>query len=133
MPKSTRAWQHVLEPLFGYILLGFRQYNEPVKFSSSWNFGPENTNKSVIDLISSLNSHNEKKVKILIKNSGKFKEANLLQLNCEKANLYLDWKPKLDFNQTVLLTSDWYKKSLLDSNSSLYNFSIKQIYQYLEI
>lgn len=108
-PYAIRPWQHVLEPLGGYLLLGAKMYNDPIKYADSWNFGPESSNiLSVGDL-----------VKEIIKDYGKGKwqdisdpnalhEARLLSLDINKAKYYLGWKPILDFTETIKFTTEWY-------------------------
>lgn len=108
-PYAIRPWQHVLEPLGGYLLLGAKMYNDPIKYADSWNFGPESSNiLSVGDL-----------VKEIIKDYGKGKwedisdpnalhEAKLLSLDINKAKYYLGWKPILDFSETIKFTTEWY-------------------------
>ncbi len=130
-PKSTRPWQHVLEPLSGYLLLGqLLNSNKYKKINGeSFNFGPpSNQNKTVMELIKKYDEN-----LLVKKNRSKKKiyEAKLLSLNCEKSKKNLNWKSVLNFNQLVDFTSSWYEnyyKKLSPSN--IYNFSIEQINQY---
>ncbi|WP_440931018.1 CDP-glucose 4,6-dehydratase [Candidatus Pelagibacter sp.] len=109
-PDFNRPWQHVLEPLYGYLILGINLYKFPKKFSGPWNFGTEkNTVTSVLKI-----------VKIAIKKWGygelkirrnkKIYEQTNLQLNIDKAKKILKWKPKYKIKESVELTIDWYKK-----------------------
>ncbi len=105
--NSTRPWQHVLEPLFAYLLVAKNIRKKKVNHQA-FNFGPnQNNSKSVLSIIKQI----KKKWKIKIKKSNlKFKESKLLSLNCTKAKKILKWEPVLDFEDTVNLTIDWYDK-----------------------
>ena len=109
-PNSTRPWQHVLEPLYGYLLLCINLLSEPKKYSGSWNFGPNMGNfKTVKELANKIihywgNGTIEESV-----NNLNQPEANLLQLNCDKAYQQLSWKPTYNFDETIEITVEWYK------------------------
>lgn len=130
-PYATRPWQHVLEPLSGYMLLAQRLYENPVKFSGSWNFGPS------IDSIKTVKELTEKTIEILGKGSisigpkDKHKhEAGLLHLNCDKSNHQLGWHPVWNFEQTMHITIEWYKDYLKGTNPTA--LSLKNIHQFME-
>ena len=130
-PYATRPWQHVLEPLSGYMLLAQRLFEDPTQFSGSWNFGP------TIESIKTVKELTEKTIEILGKGSvcivetDKHKhEAGLLHLNCDKANHLLGWNPVWNFEQTVNTTVEWYKKYLDNANPK--ELSLKDINQYME-
>ena len=110
-PQSTRPWQQVLEPLYGYLLLGSRLYKEPKKFSGSWNFGPDSesihTAKEVAEKV--VSCWGEGKIESN-HTSDALHENILLQLNCDKAHRLLGWYPQWDFNRTVSETVHWYKE-----------------------
>jgi len=130
-PNSTRPWQHVLEPLGGYLLLGkFLIDNKRYVSNNSYNFGPGNNikNKTVLDLVKSLN---KKKFYKIIKKKNNIYESKLLQLNCIKAAKDLNWHPVLDFQETINFTKSWYENFINKSN--MYNFSKEQILEYLKI
>ncbi len=114
-PEATRPWQHVLEPVSGYLRLALALREEPSKFSGSWNFGPPAGNvRNVIEVASALYSHiGQGSVSIVGDNPG-VHEANLLQLNCDKANQLLSWKAKWTADEAVAKTAEWYK-SLLEA------------------
>jgi len=111
-PSSTRPWQHVLDPLMGYIILGMKTFRNN-DYSGAWNFGPSNdkvfTVKDVVNQISKNLKINKNKFLLKNNKTANFKEARLLKLNCDKANEYLNWKPKLTSTESINLTSDWYK------------------------
>ena len=115
-PHSTRPWQHVLDPLYGYMILAERLYNDGKKFQGSWNFGPlNNSNKTVIELIEEFNSY-EKKFDYVIEEDNAKIEAKLLNLDISKAMNHLNWSPLLNFKETVRLTAEGY---LNDINNKL--------------
>jgi len=109
-PNATRPWQHVLEPLGGYLLLGSKMARE-LKYDEAWNFGPELENvvsvKTLLELfIKTYGKGHWNDV------SGKDKpyEAKLLALDISKAREQLNWEPVLDLEETIQYTAEWYKK-----------------------
>ena len=93
-----RPWQHVLEPLSGYLNLCEKIWNNPKKFSGSWNFGPDsNNNKNVKDVVNFVASKWVNRAKWVSEESDQMHEAHLLQLNSEKSKSKLGWKPILNF------------------------------------
>ena len=108
-PKSTRPWQHVLEPLWGYLLLA-EKMNENPSLSDCYNFGPEySSNRSVQDVVEEFSKVIKIKYKIQTSN-GSFKESKLLHLVSEKSKQTLNWKPIWDFEKTIYRTATWYIK-----------------------
>ena len=130
-PLSTRPWQHVLEPVGGYLKLASKLYSDPKSFSGSWNFGPSSQQvKNVFDVATFLFDRIGRGV-IKIENSVMNPhEANLLQLNCEKANRLLEWYPRWDLSDTLENTADWYKAFLQNEDVSLITKS--QVYKYFK-
>jgi len=110
-PSFNRPWQFVLEPLKGYLMLAKKQYREPKKYSSSWNFGTKpNTITSVKTLVKYLiNFWGKGKIKT---SKNTFHEQKNLQLNIIKAKKFLKWLPTYNIKDSVKLTVDWYKKVL---------------------
>ncbi len=108
-PESTRPWQHVLDPLWGYILLA-EKMDEHSSFSDCYNFGPElNSNRSVQNVVDAFS----KFIKIKYKNlspTESYKESKLLHLTSEKAKNALNWNPVWDFEKTIYKTASWYIK-----------------------
>ncbi len=117
-PKSTRPWQHVLEPLGGYINLALSLSKDTKLHGESFNFGPPMTqDKTVLDIVSELSTYFEKsKWKIQNKAKKNIIESNLLKLNCEKAFHKLNWNSSLDFSDIIFFTSDWYQSYLRKKN-----------------
>lgn len=117
-PSAIRPWQHVLEPLSGYLLLAENLVTEPRKFTGSWNFGPS------IDSIKTVKELSQTVVQLfgrgkicVTPNDSSKHEAGLLILNCDKANQELNWTPKWNFMETMSQTIEWYKKHLDGENS----------------
>ena len=110
-PDATRPWQHVLEPLSGYLLLASRMYEEPQKFCGAWNFGP---NYDSIILVGTVADKVVAKWGggswVNLSNENAPYEAKLLNLDISKANSYLKWFPAWDIDKTVEKTVDWYKE-----------------------
>ena len=105
--NSVRPWQHVLEPLFGYLNLAKKLKASPDKYSSAWNFGPlSNQHKTVNDVL------NEAQINNIIPNvtfsNNEIKESKYLALNSDKAVKELGWKPKWNFKDTMKYTFSWY-------------------------
>lgn len=113
-PKSTRPWQHVLEPLSGYLWLGALLGTDERKALNGepYNFGPAaEGNFTVEQLINEMQkSWGEAKFHQNSDHVADKKEAGLLKLCCDKANHRLRWRPALSFEQTAELTVNWYKK-----------------------
>lgn len=109
-PNATRPWQHVLEPINGYLILGAHLYEDPQTLSGSWNFGPSSEEIRTVEQVA-------KEIVLYI---GKgfveveagesiHHEANLLQLNCDKARQLLNWTPRWGVDKTLEVTAAWYK------------------------
>jgi len=131
-PKSTRPWQHVLEPLSGYLLLGEKLLSNSIESGSSYNFGPsEQNNRSVGELIDKFTSSwPSAKWEDVSSMDKQFSEATLLKLNCEKAYFDLSWASSLNFDQTVRMTLSWYLYYYKD-NKQMQEYSIRQINEYI--
>ena len=133
-PNATRPWQHVLEPLSGYLKLGSLLLDKKINLNTypSWNFGPNKINckkvGEVVALFCSFLSI-KKKIKTLKKNAN-ISEANFLSLNIEKAKKELDWYPRLTLKQCVRFTAEWYQNFYLKKD--LEDFSHKQIESFIK-
>ena len=109
-PYSTRPWQHLLEPLYGYIILAQKIFgNRNKKYSSSWNFGPaRQTNIKVIDFAQILRTKMNSKSKLILNKKIDKREKQNLDLDSRKANKELGWKSFLTINDTLKFTAEWY-------------------------
>ena len=130
-PKSTRPWQHVLEPLGGYLILGAKLSANINLNGHSFNFGPRsNQNQSVLELVKEMETFwPQVKWEAQGVSSSKFYESSLLKLNCDKALHYLNWSSILDFKETVEMTATWYKE-YYDRPETVSAITEKQIRQY---
>lgn len=116
-PNSTRPWQHVLEPLSGYLLLASKLYLEPEKWSGAWNFGPSSTEvRTVKNVAESIINYLGKGAVDISGSQGIFHEARLLQLNCDKASQLLSWRPTWGVDKTIKETALWYMAYLNGHN-----------------
>ena len=125
-PNSTRPWQHVLEPLYGYLKLGSYLITKQLKNleNPNWNFGPYKKNcVKVKKIVSLIHKKLSLKNKIKINRKVKFKEATLLSLKIDKAKKELKWQPKLTLKETINLTIDWYLSYLDKKNMSKFTKS----------
>ena len=114
-PNAIRPWQHVLEPLGGYINLAQLSYSSN-NYSEPWNFGPEKDNlRTVKDVINEISLHFdlEKKIKF---EKNTLHETQILKLDITKSKSRLSWKPQWDFKKTIELTCEWYKEYINNSN-----------------
>jgi CDP-glucose 4,6-dehydratase len=109
-PKATRPWQHVLEPLSGYMLLAQNLYQGAIQNYESFNFGPNAVqDHTVLEVLHELSSHMKLDFEPLeIIENKQLKEAGLLKLNCDKALSYLKWLPTLNYKDTMDFTGTWY-------------------------
>ena len=125
-PNSVRPFQHVLEPVYGYIVLAEKLYKKGSKFAEAWNFGPKKSNTTkVIDLAYKIKKLMKSKSKIFVSKKKHLYEAGYLSLDSSKSKKFLKWKKFLNLNQTLILTIDWFYD--YRSNADLRNTCIKQI------
>ncbi len=134
-PRATRPWQHVLEPLSGYLWLGANLLKNNKEIAGeSFNFGPPaGVDRTVEELIKDFtkvwgngNWSISKK-----ENIGK-KESTLLKLNCDKALRFLNWHAALSFEETVKMTAQWYK-TFYAGRKNMYRFTAQQIEDYTDL
>jgi len=110
-PKAIRPWQHVLEPLSGYMLLAKKMWDDPTKYCEGWNFGPRTESiANVWDVATKVITNYENGELCDLSKLNDLHEAKLLMLDISKAKFQLGWEPRLNIDQTVELTVDWYKR-----------------------
>jgi CDP-glucose 4,6-dehydratase len=131
-PSAIRPWQHVLEPLGGYLLLGHRAATEGQKFSGAWNFGPpESEVVEVRDLVEQLQRHwPGLNVEYSTDETGPH-EAAVLRLDCTKAHDQLGWHPVLGLERTLRMTTEWYRKAATGSAADITKRQIESYEQML--
>ncbi|MFA6195037.1 MAG: CDP-glucose 4,6-dehydratase [Sulfurimonas sp.] len=109
-PHATRPWQHVLEPLSGYLHIGQKLLEEKVEFGEAWNFGPSDEGSiTVEDVVKNVKKHWNTIDYEINYDPNQLHEANLLKLDCSKAHILLKWKDVWDNDTTFLKTVKWYK------------------------
>lgn len=129
-PRAIRPWQHVLEPLSGYLLLASKMLHEPTKYCEGWNFGPNTESISnVWEVANKLVKHYGKGKLIDASNKTSLHEANLLMLDIHKAQFKLGWQPKMNLDQCISLVADWYK---MYNHIDIYDLCVKQIHNYIK-
>jgi len=127
---ATRPWQHVLEPLSGYLSLAARLSTDGDLAGEAFNFGPGRAEgRTVAQLVKALQSHLPGLGSSIVPGSASQREAGLLQLNCDKASSLLDWRSILTFDETVDLTCDWYERFYSDPSGAR-KISLDQIARY---
>ena len=127
-PRAIRPWQHVLEPLGGYLLLAQKMWNDPTKYCEAWNFGPNSESMTTVWEVASkvIEHYGSGKLKDT-SNPNVLHEANLLMLDISKAKFQLGWEPQMNIDETAELTVDWYKRY---KNEDVYKLCFEQIMKY---
>lgn len=109
-PNATRPWQHVLEPLSGYLHIGQKLLEEKVEFGEAWNFGPSDEGSiTVEEVVNHVKKHWDKIDYEINRDPNQPHEANLLKLDCSKAHIKLNWKDVWESATTFEKTVTWYK------------------------
>lgn len=128
-PKSTRPWQHVLEPLSGYLLLAQRLYEMPKAYSEGWNFGPGDSGVVPVSEVVSIMVEVWGNGSVKINDEGGPHEANLLKLDISKAEALLNWRPRLSIKSAIENTMEWYR-SFYSGDTDLSLLTKDQIKQF---
>jgi len=129
-PGSVRPWQHVLEPLSGYLMLGVKASVDPVKLAGAWNFGPDSSNAvSARSLVSDFISCWGSGSFVDAGERSAFHETGILLLDAGKAARELKWIPALDLPEAVRMTAEWYKSYRY---RDVYDLCVEQIEYYSE-
>ena len=133
-PKATRPWQHVLEPLSGYLTLGMALVDNENIHGEAYNFGPPaHQNHPVCELIDEMTKYwDHVRWNDISQSQVHLHEAGLLKLNCDKALYDLNWQPTLQFEDTVRMTVEWYKSYYQNTYQSMQKFTLDQIEEYID-
>jgi len=134
-PKATRPWQHVLEPLSGYLNVAVALEKDISLNGESFNFGPHSEySKTVKDLLEDLSKYWNlvQAPSYFSIEASEFHEAGLLKLNCDKALFHLKWIPTLDYDKLIEFTSTWYY-NFYNANENMLELTLKQIKEFEEI
>ena len=131
-PHAIRPWQHVLEPLSGYLITAQKLYENGVEFSEGWNFGPvDDDTKSVQKVVEILVSLWGKNASWGLAEGLHPHEAHYLKLDCSKAKMRMQWQPRWSLEKTLEKVVSWHKAWLAEENMRKY--TLNEINQYLKI
>ena len=128
-PKAIRHWEHVLEPLSGYMMLAQKMWDEPTKWCEGWNFGPESESVSTVWEVATelVNNFGFGELKDS-SDPNAVHEAKLLMLDITKAKTRLGWKPRMNMKQCMSLVTDWYKRY---KKENVYKLCVEEIDKFL--
>ncbi len=136
-PEATRPWQHVLEPLSGYLNLGAELYANDLLHGEAFNFGPRaeqnHTVKQLLEDLSVYWNFDDSKEAFCVTDNIPFHEAGLLKLNCDKALFYLKWQSNLEYKDTIRFTSEWYYDFYKNREKNILDKTLDQINEYEKI
>lgn len=131
-PHAVRPWQHVMECISGYLLLGAKLYENPTSYCEGWNFGSDNNSTMTVEeiLLKALELWGSGNYKIIPENA--LKEADFLKLDITKAKEKLGWQPVYNINQSLEKTISWYKNYYFQQ-ADMFKFTKSQIEEYVGI
>jgi CDP-glucose 4,6-dehydratase len=131
-PKAVRPWQHVLEPLSGYLKLAEKLCEAGVQYGDAWNFGPEYSDAKPVEwVVRELAADWGGDAHWQVDNQTHPHEAQMLKLDCSKALQSLDWRPALPLKQALRLTADWYCR--WNAGEDARSIAIGQTEQYVQL
>ena len=128
-PIAVRPWQHVLEPLSGYLLLGQKLLEDGKKYADGFNFGPEESSVLTVAEVAKKVCEYYEKGKVFVGEKSPLHEAGLLMLNIEKAEKVLNWTPTFDADTAIKNTVEWYKH-FYNKDIDMYKYTMEQIKKY---
>ena len=128
-PIAVRPWQHVLEPLSGYLLLGQKLLETGKDYAEGFNFGPNEESVLKVSEVAQKIIDNYNKGEVIVHKKDNLHEANLLMLNIEKAKTVLNWTPTYTANEAIKETVEWYKH-FYAKDTDMYQYTIQQIKNY---
>lgn len=128
-PQSLRPWQHVMEPLSGYLLLAEKLDQEPSIYADAWNFGPDEKDARPVSWIADfIVKHWNTPASWILEGDNRLHEATYLKLDCSKAKSLLGWQPQWNLERGLKETIDWYQAFF--SNAAMQDKTIQQIKQF---
>ncbi len=128
-PHAVRPWQHVLEPLSGYLALAQKLYGDGANFSEAWNFGPDDSDARPVQwLVKTFCARWGEGAKYEIEKGDHPHEANYLKLDCSKANARLGWRPRWGLEKALNSIIEWTKA--YKDGKNMRDVCLKQIYDY---
>jgi len=128
-PQAIRPWQHVLEPLSGYLMLARKLYEEGARYAEAWNFGPDDSDAKPVEwLVDSLCKKWGTGASYMIDNGKHPHEAHYLKLDCSKAKSGLEWRPKWSLEKAIDSITEWTRA--YKSGKNIQGACLKQIEEY---
>lgn len=128
-PEAIRPWQHVLEPLSGYLILAQKLYEEGFRYAEAWNFGPDDVDAKPVEwLVSRLCAKWGSDASYVVDKGKYLHEAHYLKLDCSKAKLQLGWRPRWDLHKAIGGIIEWTQA--YQAGKDLRNVCLRQIEQY---
>ncbi len=133
-PQSTRPWQHVLEPISGYLQLAAELTRRPELHGEAFNFGPPAAAVNTVrEVVTALQRDFVTLDLTIDESQAHFPEAGLLKLVCDKAMSLLGWSCVLDFDETMKMTADWYARFYNDGSDGIGEYSRAQLFDYTQL
>ena len=130
-PYATRPWQHVLEPLSGYLLLSQKLYEDGINYAEAWNFGPNDNDARPVEwIVRKLCEKWDGNVTFEVDKSPQVHEANYLKLDCSKAKSLLKWEPHWDIETALDKVVEWYL--FYRDNQNMRKICLQQILDFME-
>jgi len=126
-PNAVRPWQHVLEPLWGYTLLAKKMFQE--NYQGEFNFGPSANDNKNVKWVCDTCKKLDKDISFLLEEDNSLHEANFLTLDSSKASFELNWHPKMNAEDAIFDTIEWY--CAWKDKKDMFNFSFSQIEKYI--
>ncbi|MBP6993174.1 MAG: CDP-glucose 4,6-dehydratase [Spirochaetes bacterium] len=131
-PRSVRPWQHVLEPLLGYMVIARKLYDDGIAYAEAWNFGPDDADARPVEwIVKRLCEQWGAGAGYIIDSNPHPHEANYLKLDCSKAKALLAWKPRWDLNAALEKVTEWARA--YRDNKDMHDLCLRQIDDYLKI
>ena len=128
-PEATRPWQHVIEPVFGYLTLAEKLYFDNTEYDGAWNFGPYQSNQTtVLKIAQQMIELAGSEIKINIEEPSEFHETSLLNLDITKSVNLLNWKPKWTTSEALKKVLEW--NDLLSQGFNMFDVTSKQLSDY---
>ncbi len=130
-PRATRPWQHVLEPLSGYLQLGKKLLEGDRSFIGAWNFGPSDENiLTVEDMVREM-KRRWKRIRYEIRPNADYHESRLLKLDCSKALARLNWRSAWETSKAIAKTTEWYRQFYTIPNVDVRKMTLENIQEYV--
>lgn len=130
-PHAIRPWQHVLDPLKGYLMLAERLYSDGPDYAEAWNFGPDDSDNGSVKLVAiKFAKYWGEKFRYSVDSDSQLHEASFLKLDCSKAKTKLGWYPSWDLDKALEATAEWYQSWM--NNNDMRKFTEQQINNHFE-